>query len=35
MNIYAKQTHIHRKKKQPVVTKIEREAGRDKLGVWV
>ena len=23
------------KKKQPVVTKIEREAGRDKLGVWV
>ena len=30
------QTHIHRKKKKkPVVTKIEREAGRDKLGVGV
>ena len=34
MNVYAKQKQTHRYRKQTLVTKGEREVGRDKLGVW-
>ena len=34
MNLFMKQKQTHGHKKQAVVTKGERELGRDKLGVW-
>ena len=33
MNLYTKQRQIHRHRKQTMVTKVEKEVGRDKLGV--